>query len=393
MGRARLKNLQMTTLKTFFEVATLCGLEPNVHFRLNQQKGIISFANGSEIFLKDLYFYPSDPNFTALGSLEISDAFIDEAGEVEEKAFLMVSSRIRFKLDLTGGAKVLLASNPSNNWLYTRFYLPSKLGKLPPHRFFIQSLFSDNLKQGFAESYLKQLQNLFPADRERLLMGNWEYASEEDTLFHRYQLDAALENGELVPEGPPCISADIARLGRDHTVIGVWLGWKLVKIEVLSKSRLNEVAQTLNELAIAYKVPTHRIIIDADGVGGGVADIRRGVIEFQAQQKPPKVQGKAAPFPNLKTYCFYQLAEHFQKGTISLQRETLQQFLLGKTLYDAIVEELQAHRRVLTNKEGTFGISNKRHVRNLIGRSPDLADMLAMRCALDLLPDGALNFR
>jgi len=55
------------------------------HYSYNAQSSEINFSNGSQIVLKDLFSYPSDPNFDELGSLEITDAFIDEANQVSAK--------------------------------------------------------------------------------------------------------------------------------------------------------------------------------------------------------------------------------------------------------------------------------------------------------------------
>src|SRR5688572_18467400 len=58
IGRSNLKTLKETTLNSFFEVCQLQGLKSDTHYRYNQQAGIISFPNGSMIFLKDLFLYP-----------------------------------------------------------------------------------------------------------------------------------------------------------------------------------------------------------------------------------------------------------------------------------------------------------------------------------------------
>ena len=70
MGRANLKTLKETTLNTFFELST--ALNIGAEYNYNAQSNIIYFNNGSEIILKDLFLYPSDPNYDSLGSLEIS---------------------------------------------------------------------------------------------------------------------------------------------------------------------------------------------------------------------------------------------------------------------------------------------------------------------------------
>src|SRR5688572_23422807 len=97
MGRSKLKTLKETTLNTFFELATLLKL--GGQFNYKSAEHIIHWKNGSEIILKDLFLYPSDPNFDSLGSLEITGAFIDECSQVAYPAWQIVKSRIRYKLN------------------------------------------------------------------------------------------------------------------------------------------------------------------------------------------------------------------------------------------------------------------------------------------------------
>ena len=102
MCRSKLDALKKTTLNTFFEVCSAWNLKSGEHYTFNGSSNIISFYNESEIILKDLFLYPSDPDFTSLGGLEITDAFVDECAEVSHKAINILNSRIRFKLDKFG---------------------------------------------------------------------------------------------------------------------------------------------------------------------------------------------------------------------------------------------------------------------------------------------------
>src|SRR5690606_11222412 len=97
MGRSKLKNLEETTLNTFFELSS--KLKISDQYIYNANKHIIYWNNGSQIILKDLFFYPSDKEFDNLGSLEITGAFIDECNQVVYKAWQIVKSRIRYKLE------------------------------------------------------------------------------------------------------------------------------------------------------------------------------------------------------------------------------------------------------------------------------------------------------
>ena len=118
MGRASLKTLKETTLNSFYDIAKIQGLKMGEHYFFNAQANIITFFNGSTILLKDLFSYPSDPNFDELGSLEITGAFVDECNQISEKAWNILMSRIRYKLDENGLIpKILGTCNPSKGYI------------------------------------------------------------------------------------------------------------------------------------------------------------------------------------------------------------------------------------------------------------------------------------
>jgi len=165
MGRSKLKTLKETTLNTFFELTNL--LDIHRQYNYNAQSGIIKWNNGSEILLKDLFLYPSDPEFNELGSLEITGAFIDECNQVVKKAWDIVKSRCRYKLIENGLIpKILGTCNPSQNWIYTEFYKKTVNNTLPNTKQFIQSLPTDN--PYLPKEYLENLLELDENSKQRL---------------------------------------------------------------------------------------------------------------------------------------------------------------------------------------------------------------------------------
>jgi len=95
--------------------------------------------------LKDLFLFPSDPNFDSLGSLEICGAFVDEAGQCSWKAIQILLSRMRYKLKEFGIIpKLFMSTNPQKNWAYSEFYMPSKNNTIGSDKKFIQALCTDN---------------------------------------------------------------------------------------------------------------------------------------------------------------------------------------------------------------------------------------------------------
>ena len=220
IGRDELKKLKRTTLKTFLDCWNdFWRYNPEgVTVRYNEQNGAIVFSNGSEIVLLDLHQYPSDPDFTSLGSLEITDAFVDEATECTEKAIQILSSRIRYKLDLlpVREPKMLLAGNPAHNWVKFRFVRNEEGNpvELKPHQAFVAALLADNPNPEFRRVYGKQLAQLGHYDRRRLLDGDWDaVAREGGEAYYSFNPELHVSDVLFLPGIP------VAHLSFDQNVV------------------------------------------------------------------------------------------------------------------------------------------------------------------------------
>ena len=71
-------------------------------------------------------------------------------------------------------------------------------------------------------------------------------------------------------EGDKYITCDVARFGSDRTVIMLWQGLHLKYVRTLLKSAINEVVEEIKKLQQENGVNLRNIIVDEDGVGGGV---------------------------------------------------------------------------------------------------------------------------
>jgi phage terminase large subunit len=369
MGRSKLDSLKKTTLNTFFEVCTNWNLKSGNHYTFNGHSNIITFYNGSEIILKDLFLYPSDPNFDNLGSLELTTAFIDECNQITEKAKNIVASRLRYKLDENELIPTMLMTcNPAKNWVYTEYYRAAKEGKQKPYRKFIQSLVGDNTY--ISKHYEKQLYELDELSKQRLLYGNWEYDATDDSLI---QYDAILNLfSQTGKQGQRYISCDVARFGSDRTVIMYWEGLHLRQTTTLLKSAINDIVEKIKKIQQENQVPLRNIIVDEDGVGGGVKDYLRcqGFVNNSRALKGENYQ-------NLKTQCFYKLADLINKGQIGINCADI-------NIKNNIIEELEQVRTKDADKDTKLQIIPKDTIKAILGRSPDYADALAMRCYYEI---------
>ena len=367
MGRSKLKTLKETTLNTFFEISAKLGVSGQ--FKYNDQSSTINWYNGSQILLKDFFYYPSDPEFDSLGSLEVTGGFIDECGQVVRKGWQVAKSRIRYKLnEFYRLPKLLGTCNPSKTWVYKDFYSPAKKKELPDYRAFIQALPTDN--PHLPDSYLKSLLQMDPASRQRLYYGNWEYDDDPAALID-FQKIVDIWTNDFVATGQMYISADIARFGKDKTVIGIWSGWRLERIVVLAKSSILESADMIKKLSYQYKIPMSSVVVDEDGVGGGVVDAL-GCVGFvnNSSAMPNPDTGEKENFNNLKSQCYFKLAEKINASEV---------YVVTDDNCDLIQEELEQVKQHNMDKDTTKQILPKDKVKEILGHSPDYTDMMAMR--------------
>lgn len=366
IGRSKLDTLKKTTLNTFFETCADFGLLADKHYTYNGQTNVITFFNGSEIVLKDLFAYPSNPNFDSLGSLEITDYFIDEVAEVTEKAVNIVHSRCRYKLnEFNLIPKGFLSCNPSKGWLYNEFYLKYRNNELPVHRAFVQALPTDN--PHLPQAYIESLRRLPEYDRKRLLEGNWEFDDDSDKLFATDNLLRMFRN-ELL-DGTKYITSDIARFGKDRTIICVWNGLTLIELKMLHKASIDEVVNEIRNTAKNHNVLLQNVVCDEDGVGGGIVDYLkcRGFVNGSKAKQPQ--------YQNLKSECYYTLAQYIEENKLTI-------FVNDKK--EQIVRELEMIKRHRADVDGKLQVTPKDQIKLREGISPDIADAIMMRMFFEL---------
>mgnify|MGYP003625376533 FL=1 len=369
MGRAKLKALKETTLNTFFELSSNLGITDQ--FTYNAQTNVIYWANGSEILLKDLFLYPSDPNFDSLGSLEICGAFIDECNQVVYKAWQIVTSRCRYKLnEFNIIPKVLGSCNPAKNWTYKEFYKRNRDNILSNTKKFIQALPTDN--PHLPKSYLESLLALDKNSKQRLYYGNWEYDDDPSTLIDIDSISDYWNPNHLKGEGNMYMTIDVARKGKDKTVFRVWHGWLVVYRYEIAKSGLDVVVRKAKDLQLKYKVSNSNTVADEDGVGGGVIDFLncKGFVNGSKALNDEN-------YNNLKSQCGYKMAQKI------VSRE------VGEICDNAEVksitsEEMEQVKQKDIDKDGKVALIGKDIVKQMIGRSPDEWDSIMMRYYFEL---------
>ncbi len=387
IGRSKGKTLKETTLNSLFEVCKIQNLKADTDYFYNQQTGVIKFPNGSEILLKDLFLYPSDPDFDELGSLEITGAFIDECNQIVEKAWNIVKSRIRYKLDEYGLVpKILGTCNPSRGYVYYNFYKPFRDTVLPLTKAFIESLVDDN---PFISQYYKEnLQTLDIASKQRLLFGNWDYLDTKRSLFNYSALVDMFSNA--VDDKP--INYLIIDVGGDKeegdaTKFSYWEGLVEVWRRTFHGLRSEDIIQKTREFAQEYKIPYSRITVDSIGIGESIGNssLLDGIVPFKSSYAPIKTDEsivllpnvhytKNAPlvsdYVNLRSQCLFVLSDHVNNHKIASRAQ-------GEDK-EKVIEELSLYQDITKNDEKRK-VTSKDDIKILLGRSPDDSDCFIMR--------------
>lgn len=375
IGRTSLKTLKETTLLTFHNVAKMQGFQSS--YKLYKESEL-RFRNGSTIFLKDLFYYPADPDVDEMGSLELTDAGVDEASQVNAKVREVLNSRIRYKLDENNLIpKALYVTNPGKNWTKNDFYTPWMNGVLQIDRQFVPAFLRDN--KNISRHYEANLRKLSKQLRDRLLLGNWNYADDPSQLMTSESIREIFENTHVKTEGfHKYITADIARKGNDRIIIRLWHGWKVLARYEYTKLKITETAEKIKLIAAANQIPMSRVIADEDGIGGGVVDIL-GCKGFIANARPnDNYKNKNNKnFASNKDQCAWYLAD---KVTSALVYESCG----DSVLRDSIMEELEWIKDAGLNKDGKNKAVSKDKICEGIGRSPDDSDTYLMRSWFDI---------
>ena len=386
LGRKELKQLKRTTVATLLhKVHPALGIKQS-DFKLNLDEGI-TYKNGSQILFLDLAYQPSDPDMASLGSLELTDAFIDEAGEIHKKAADTLGSRVNRWMNEEHGivGKTVLSCNPSQNFLRSDYYEPyDRMGGgriqkwahgevwikdqlVPAYRAYIRSTVGDN---SFIDAnYIENLKQLPPQERKRLYVGDWNYADDDDSLFPSLLLDKGTAYQLPEPEEGifnKFIGVDVSDKGKDQTIAtlvenGIIVTQRELKISEEDKKSEKPLSYLLADELIKFAQQNgfkpnfaKNIAVEGNGVGVGIRDalrIRGWYIEVYEATGLSRSQG------------YYNFMLDMDAGAIKV--------LHG--IDDGVLrQQLAAHTYEMENQRPK--VIKKDLLKMKLGRSPDNAD-------------------
>jgi len=386
IARTTLTSLNLNTTPTIFKVFQSWKIDTSM-YKYNGEYNYWKLYNGSIVQYVELKDLPSDPNYTRYGSMEMTRGWVEEGGECDDKRGVsnLANSlgRCNKFYDDKGvllyeiPKKLLITCNPSKNFLYSDYYLKNKTGELEKHKLFIQTSINDNkyLGQEYTDSLIDNMQGDESAI-QRLVYGNWEFNDNEMALFVYEKVIGLFTNPYIKKTGHKYMTCDIAYEGSDLFVVGIWDGFVLEK--VISIEKINEVlvASKLHKIRLEYGVPISNVIYDADGLRAFVKESSktgylRGAYAFYNNKK---CYGREN-YVNLKAQCYYKLAEMVNRGAI---------YIADLTYRKQIIKDLEQIRKKPILDDGKLGLERKSDLKKRYGRSPDYADMIALRLVTEV---------
>ena len=392
IGRNELTRIMKSTYITWLKVCKWHNI-PRTFWHLDSKYNIIKFENGSTVDLLDVQHQPSDPLYERFGSSEYTSGWLEEVGEIKERAFEVLKSRIgrHMNRELDIFPKMFLTCNPKKNWVYRDFYIPWKNNTLPKHSCFIQSLYNDNPYT--AEAYGEMLAEIKDVIlRERLKNGNWEYEDDQSALM---SYDAILDiftsqfNEDM--NGDMYLSVDPARFGQDKAVFVLWQGWFIKKVWYYERTSEHFIKEKILSICKQHMVPMSHVVADEGGACGGVVDnpeltgikgfidAASAIEESIEEKKYRQQETKYFNYKNLRAQCFFKLAEKVNDRKIGCYDN------IDSEVREWITQELEVvKRKDHTDDEKKLQIIPKDEMKETIGRSPDFADAIKMRVFFEL---------
>jgi hypothetical protein len=333
-------------------------------YRFNESNLIIYCPNGAEIHFK------SAEKPDNLYGEDVYAAVFDEAPRARPESWYALRSTLS---STKAPCKLIGNFGGISNWVHK---LKEKAQTDSAYQYFKITCWDAVAEGILSKDEVEQAKRDLP---EKIFKELYEAeASEsEGQLILNESISKIFSNVHLTG-GVKYITGDIARLGNDKTVAFVWDGLKVIEIAEMQVSKVNESVDLINSLKIKHNVNLRNIIVDEDGVGGGVKDYLR-CQGFVNNSKPLKVKGQQENFANLKSQCYYHLAQCINQNEIYAKCTPEQERFL--------TEELEWVRLAKTLDATKIAIMSKDDIKKQIGRSPDYSDALMMRMYWEINPN------
>lgn len=332
-------------------------------YKFNESNLVITCPNGAEIHFK------SADNPDNLYGEDVYACVFDEAPRAKEEAWFALRSTLTAT---EAPCKLIGNFGGISNWVHK---LKEKSKSDKNYAYFRVTCW-DAIREGIlSEDEVLQAKSDLP---EKIFKELYEAeASEDDGQLINNQSITKLFSNTHIQGGIKYITADIARLGKDKTVVYIWDDFRVIETKEYDISRIDFIVSEIKALQQQYNVNDNNIIVDEDGVGGGVVDYLK-CNGFVNNSVPIKVNSLKDNFASLKDQCYYYLAEKINRNEMYVS--------CTEKLEKHLTEELEMVRLPKEIDTSRIRLMSKDEIKKRIGRSPDYSDALMMRMWFNVNP-------
>ncbi len=214
-----------------------------------------------------------------------------------------------------------------------------------------------------------------------------EYIEDSGALF-RYTALVDMFSNTITKKPEKYQIVDVADDGSDKTVFGLWDDLELYELQPFERYNTENIVNHIRENNATHKIPMSQSLVDAIGVGAGVASnsMLDGIVGYKSSysairtdQSPvllPNVHyltgtKLTSDYANLRSQCIFTLADLVNNHKIAIK-------IADVRIKEAIIEELSNYQDI-SKGDGKRLATLKEDIKANIGRSPDLSDILIMR--------------
>lgn len=389
VARENLVDLRRHTIPTFYEVFKCANIDTRL-IKYNGQDNYFLFNNSSRILMVSAQYMPSDPLYERFGSMQNTGGWIEEGGEVDRMAYenlkLSIGRCKNAEYDIP--FKLLVTANPKKNWMRDRY-----ITEPAENTSYIQAFAKDNIY--LPEEYHETLNGITDKrDRQRLLMGMWDYDDDDNALCSYDKLQDMFTNYFVEPSENRFLSIDIA-ITNDSFVCVAWEGMRVKELSVVPNATKPVSVQTaegewintvdfsplINEigrLRDKWKIPMSNTVYDADGIGSKMKAYLQGAVPIHNAQAPI---GRDE-YKNLTNQLGYKLAEAINASEILIDC-----YIKPKTK-QRMIDEIQASLKRSSDVGEKLALVPKADVKKVIGHSPDIYDAMKYRMLFRITRNG-----
>jgi len=219
-----------------------------------------------------------------------------------------------------------------------------------------------------------------------------EYVENQGALFRYTSLIDVFSN-TITKKGGRYLAVDVADDGSDKTIFSFWDGLEEYRRDEFERLNTETIIAKIREFTASDKIPYSHVIVDAIGVGAGVASssLLDGVIGFKGSYGAIKTETNIVRLPNvgylsdaklisdyknLRSQCIFTLADLVNNHKIASK--------VGGRFKEYIIEELSAYQDA-SKGDGKRMAMTKQEIKDIIGRSSDHSDCWQMRMYFEVM--------